>query len=74
MRAMIAAGVLSLVVAGAVQAEEPARRQPSEAQQRNAQIMRACGQEWRAAKAAMTVPEGQTWRDYLRSCRSRLRT
>jgi hypothetical protein len=33
-------------------------------------IMKQCGDEWKAAKAANTT-NGQTWRDFLKDCRTR---
>ena len=38
---------------------------------KNAQVMRECGAEWKAAKAAGTVTKGQTWRDFLKECRKK---
>ena len=40
----------------------------SEAQKKNDARMRACGQEWRAAKAANKTG-GKTWRDFSIECR-----
>lgn len=34
---------------------------------------RACGKEWRAAKAAGTLPKGQKWPQYLSVCNKRLK-
>ena len=33
-------------------------------------IMKQCGEEWKAAKTANTT-NGQTWREYLKDCRTR---
>jgi hypothetical protein len=33
-------------------------------------VMKECGAEWKAAKAANTT-NGQTWREYLKDCRTR---
>ena len=53
----------------AVQAEtKPAKKPRSEAQKKNDARMRACGQEWRAAKANRTT-EGKTWRQFSLECR-----
>jgi hypothetical protein len=39
----------------------------------NAQsVQKQCGDQWKAAKAAGTVPEGQKWTDYLKECRARM--
>lgn len=46
------------------------KRPMTEKQKKNVETMRACGAEWRAAKAAGTV-KGQKWRDYLKECRKR---
>ncbi|MEI8146590.1 MAG: hypothetical protein WCH83_14110 [Alphaproteobacteria bacterium] len=46
------------------------RRERSEAQKRNDQIMRDCGTEWRANKPALTA-QGKNWRTFLRECRGR---
>lgn len=35
--------------------------------------MRACGEQWRAAKAANKVPAGQTWPQYWSACNTRLK-
>jgi hypothetical protein len=34
---------------------------------------KACGAEWRAAKAAGTVTPGETWPQYLHDCNTRLK-
>lgn len=54
--------------------EAPARprRERSEAQRRNDQVMRDCGAEWRAGKDAMQA-QGKTWRTFLPECRARRR-
>jgi hypothetical protein len=44
------------------------KREMSEKQKKNVAVMRECGTEWRAAKAAGTV-KGQKWREYLKDCR-----
>ncbi len=36
-----------------------------------ASIMKQCGDEWKAAKAANTVPAGQTWPKFLSECRTK---
>lgn len=51
------------------EAKKP-KRELSEKQKRNVAIMRACGAEWRAAKAEGKV-KGQKWRQYLKECRKR---
>lgn len=40
----------------------------SEAQKKNDERMRACGQEWRAAKAANKTG-GKSWREFSTECR-----
>lgn len=40
----------------------------SEAQKKNDERMRACGTEWRAAKAANKT-EGKSWREFSKDCR-----
>ncbi len=35
--------------------------------------MRACGEQWRAAKAANRVPAGQTWPQYWSACNTRMK-
>ena len=40
----------------------------SEAQKKNDECMRACGKEWRAAKAANKT-EGKNWRQFSTECR-----
>jgi hypothetical protein len=41
--------------------------------QANAQsVQKQCGDQWKAAKAAGTVPADQKWADYLKECRARL--
>lgn len=40
----------------------------SEAQQKNDERMRACGKEWRAAKAANKT-DGKNWREFSTDCR-----
>lgn len=53
-------------------AEAPAkpRRERSEKQRENDEIMRACGARWRAEKAALQA-KGETWRSYLKECRAK---
>jgi hypothetical protein len=46
------------------------KREMSEKQKKNVAIMKECGAEWKAAKAAGTV-KGQKWRDYLKDCRAK---
>jgi hypothetical protein len=46
------------------------RRERSAAQKQNDDMMRACGQEWRAEKAALQA-KGETWRSFLKDCRSK---
>lgn len=48
------------------------RRERSEAQRRNDQVMRDCGTEWRAGKTALQA-QGKTWRTFLSECRARRR-
>jgi hypothetical protein len=39
----------------------------------NAQsVQKQCGDQWKAAKAAGTVPADQKWADYLKECRGRM--
>ena len=39
----------------------------------NAQsVQKQCGDQWKAAKAAGTVPADQKWADYLKECRTRM--
>jgi hypothetical protein len=53
------------------EAEAPKpRRERSEAQKQNDEMMRACGQEWRAEKAALQA-KGETWRGFLKECRAK---
>ena len=35
-------------------------------------VMKTCGARYQAAKAAMTLPAGQTWSQYLAQCRGTL--
>ena len=50
-------------------AEPKAEKKPrSEAQKKNDERMRACGKEWRAAKAANKT-DGKTWRQFSTECR-----
>jgi hypothetical protein len=51
------------------QAAKP-KRERSEAQKRNDDMMRACGQEWRADKASLQA-KGETWRNFLKDCRAK---
>lgn len=53
-------------------AEKP-KRQRSEAQKRNDDIMRACGQEWRANKPALQG-RGLTWITFSKDCRAKRKT
>lgn len=55
-----------------VETKKP-KREMSEKQKKNVAIMRECGAEWRAAKAAGQV-KGQKWRDYLKDCRAKKKT
>jgi hypothetical protein len=34
-------------------------------------VQKQCGDEWKAAKAAGTVPAGQKWTEFLKECRAR---
>lgn len=36
-----------------------------------ADVMKACGAEWQAAKTAKTVKPGETWKSFLADCRTR---
>ncbi|MES2905986.1 MAG: hypothetical protein V4691_03010 [Pseudomonadota bacterium] len=54
----------------AMKAETKTKKPLSEKQKLNISTMRACGSEWRAAKAAGQT-KGQKWRDYLKECRAR---
>lgn len=36
-----------------------------------ADVMKACGAEWQAAKTAKTVKPGDTWKSFLADCRKR---
>jgi len=45
-----------------------AKKPRSEAQKKNDERMRACGKEWRAAKAANKT-NGQNWRQFSTECR-----
>jgi hypothetical protein len=58
--------------APAPRAERP-KRERSEAQKRNDQIMRDCGQEWRANKPALQA-KGMTWLAFSKDCRAKRRT
>ncbi len=46
------------------------KRERSEAQKKNDQMMRDCGTEWRANKTDLQA-KGQTWRTFLAECRKR---
>jgi hypothetical protein len=35
-------------------------------------VQKQCGDQWKAAKAAGTVPADQKWADYLKECRARM--
>ena len=35
-------------------------------------VQKQCGDQWKAAKAAGTVPADQKWTDYLKECRARM--
>ena len=52
--AMIAVGVAMLGVSGMAQADN---------------VMKTCGAKYQAAKAAKTLPAGQTWNQFLAQCR-----
>jgi len=52
--AMLIGGAMALAASGATAAES---------------VMKQCGQEWKAAKAAGTTG-GQTWQDFLKTCRT----
>jgi len=56
--AMILAGALSLAGTGAADAES---------------VMKMCGDQWKAAKAANTT-NGMTWKDFLAQCRAQQKT
>ncbi len=43
---------------------------PAPAAERGESVMKRCGAEWQAAKANNTT-NGQTWREFLKSCRAR---
>jgi hypothetical protein len=45
-------------------------RERSAAQKQNDEMMRACGQEWRAEKASLQA-KGETWRSFLKDCRAK---
>ena len=51
--AFLVAAALGLAATGAAQAES---------------VMKECGDDWKAAKAAGTT-NGQTWQEFLKSCR-----
>jgi len=58
-------------VESAAQPETKKANKPrSEAQKKSDERMRACGREWRVAKAANKT-NGQTWRQYSLDCRKR---
>jgi hypothetical protein len=46
------------------------RRERSAKQKQNDEMMRACGTEWRAEKAALQA-KGETWRSFLKDCRAK---
>jgi len=52
--AILLAGATALAASGATAAES---------------VMKQCGEEWKAAKAAGTTG-GQTWQDFLKACRA----
>jgi hypothetical protein len=55
----------------AVKPETPRpARERSAAQRQNDEMMRACGQEWRAEKASLQA-KGETWRSFLKDCRAK---
>jgi hypothetical protein len=45
-------------------------RERSAKQKQNDEMMRACGSEWRAEKAALQA-KGETWRSFLSTCRAK---
>ena len=49
------------------------RRERSAKQRQQDDMMRACGSEWRAEKAALQA-KGGTWRSFLKDCRAKKRT
>jgi hypothetical protein len=55
------AALAVLVAAGGWLANGPARAES---------VMKECGAEWKAAKAANTT-NGQTWQEYLKDCKAR---
>ncbi len=58
-------------VENAAQPETKKAKKPrSEAQKKNDERMRACGKEWRTAKATNKT-NGQTWRQFSLDCRKR---
>lgn len=48
-------------------------REPTPGQLAARQRMKDCGAEWRAAKEAGKIPEGQTWPQYWSACNKRLK-
>jgi hypothetical protein len=53
------------------EAQKPKRtRERSAKQKQNDDMMRACGTEWRAEKAALQA-KGETWRSFLKDCRAK---
>lgn len=53
---------------------KPAANRPATAGQTAARTrQRACGEQWRAAKAAGKVPTGQKWPQYYSQCNARMK-
>jgi len=48
--------------------------QPTPAQLAERQRLKACGQQWRSAKANGSVPPGQTWPKYWSQCSARMKS
>ncbi len=50
--------------------EKKPKRERSEAQKKNDQIMRDCGADWRSKKDELSK-KGTKWRDFLKECRAK---
>ncbi|MGL4637719.1 MAG: hypothetical protein ACRCWF_17175 [Beijerinckiaceae bacterium] len=48
------------------------KRERSAKQKQSDEDMRTCGASWRADKPALTA-KGETWRNYLKDCRGKLK-
>lgn len=65
-------GPVAAQTVASTEAAPAPRRERSEAQRRNDQVMRECGAEWRSSKETLAA-QGKTWRTFLPECRARRR-